>query len=56
MLTALLEAGADVDQTDDNGNTALMTAAENGNDKMAEILNFLGERPNTAASKTWANA
>lgn len=25
-------------------------------DKMAEILNFLGERPNTAASKTWANA
>ena len=38
MLTALLEAGADVDQTDDNGNTALMTAAENGNDKMAEIL------------------
>jgi len=38
MLTALLEAGADVDQTDDDGNTALMTAAENGNGKMAEIL------------------
>ena len=38
MLTALLAEGADVDQTDDDNNTALMIAAETGNSKIVAIL------------------
>ncbi|MGP1595101.1 MAG: ankyrin repeat domain-containing protein [Treponema sp.] len=38
MLTALLAERADVNQTDDNNNTALMIAAETGNSKIVAIL------------------
>ena len=38
MLAALLAEGTDVDQTDDDNNTALMVAAETGKNKMVTML------------------
>ena len=38
MIQALLSVGASVDQTDGNGNTALMKAAENGENQAAKLL------------------
>lgn len=38
VVTALLEAGADVDQADDDGDTALMRAAANGYNKLVKTL------------------
>ncbi|MBQ3824822.1 MAG: ankyrin repeat domain-containing protein [Spirochaetaceae bacterium] len=38
IVKALLEVGADVDQTDSDNNTALMKATENGHNKIVKLL------------------